>query len=178
MKGEYLRMKQGEKIPVIAIGSGTLTTADGIARCLGITRQRVVQLCQSLVLEKEDNGKYNVSKNIQKYLAYKCKDQSVDYQKEHSLLEKAKRETAELELQKMKGEVHETADIELMVGTMITVAKRALLSIPHKLSKQLEGKTAAEINEILKDEINESLIELSKFDASKLGEADDTEEDN
>ncbi len=171
-------MKQGVKIPVIAINSETLTTADGIARCLGITRQRVVQLCQSLVLKKEDNGKYNVSENIQRYIAYKNKDTSVDYTKEHSLLEKAKRETAELELQKMKGEVHATADIELMVGTMITVAKRAMLSIPHKLSKQLEGKTAAEINEMLKKEIDDSLIELSKFDAYKLGETDDTEEDN
>lgn len=171
-------MKQGEKIPVIAINSETLTTADGIARCIGITRQRVVQLCQSLVLEKEDNGKYNITKNVQRYIAYKNKDQSVDYQKEHSLLEKAKRETAELELQKMKGEVHETADIELMVGTMITVAKRSMLSIPHKLAKQLEGKTAAEIKEILKKEISSSLEDLSKFDASKLGEIDDTEEND
>ena len=51
--------------------------------------------------------------------------------------------------------------------------------MPHKLAKQFEGKSAAKISEILTKEINDGLLELSQFDAAKLGDnISDTEKDD
>lgn len=164
---------------VIALSSETLVNSQSLGKILGISPQRVRQLVADGVIKREENRKYRLIDNVQAYYNYKTKDTTADFDKEHTLLEKAKRQMAELALAEKKKDLHRTSDIEIMVGGMITVFKRNMLSIPNKTAKACEGKSTAQISEILTKEINNALIELSKFDANKLGEYnEDTEEDD
>ncbi len=166
---------------VIKITHDTRTTGDGMAACLGLTRQRIVQLANDGVLERDAGSKYNVSDNIKKYLAFKSNNKGeASYDTERMLHEKAKRELAELALAKRKKEVHSTVDIEIMVGGLITVFKRRMLGIPHKMANSIAGKTADDISELLTGEIHMALTELAAFDISRLGEQvdDDDSEDS
>ena len=175
-KAEISGLKN-EKKQKVTISKGTVVTSQSLGRVFGITSRRVRQLVDDKVLERNGSNDYDLIDNVQRYYAFKNKDNTEDYSKEHTKLEKAKRELAELELAEKKKNLHKTEDIELMVGGMVVVFKRAMLSIPHKIAKQCEGKTKEEISSILTKEINEGLEEISNFDASKLGEMNDSEED-
>lgn len=157
----------------------TIVSASSMALVLGITTARLRQLVGESVVEKRGQNKYGLVECVRRYFNHKSKSATVSFDKEHTLLEKAKRETAELELAKKRRDVHSTDDIEMAVGNILVVFKRTMLSMPHKLAKQLEGKSAAKISEILTKEINDGLLELSQFDAAKLGDnISDTEKDD
>lgn len=171
-------MAKAQEFANIKISADTLVNSQSLAKVLGISPQRVRQLVADGILKREDNQRYKLVENVQQYFHYKSKDKIADFDKEHTLLEKAKRETAELELAVKKKKLHRTEDIEMLLGGMLVVFKRTMLAIPHKVAKQCEGKPTAEISRILTKEINDGLIELSTFDASKLGEQDDSEEND
>jgi len=163
----------------------TTTTQTEMARVLGITQQRVSQLVKEETIVRTENGAVVVIESLKNF--YKSHsgesdengELSLDHEK--ALHEKAKRELTEMKLAELKNEMHNTSDIELAVGGMVTVFKRQMLAIPYKMSPRIEGKNADEINEMLTEEINGALTALSSFDASKLGEAiddEDTEENN
>lgn len=165
----------------IQIDSKTCVASSAIAALIGLTRPRVDQLAKEGVFNKNDAGKYPLTENIRRWIAYKTSSNSGETKAddERNIHEKIKRETAELKLARLRNEVHNTKDIELMVGGMLTIFKRRMLSIPHKMAMMLAGKSEDDIDEILSAEIESALIELSQFDASKLSEAgyDDSEDD-
>lgn len=163
----------------IKIASNTRVGADSIAAIIGKSRQRVVQLTQEGVFSKDDAGKYLLVDNVRRWMAYNSTEKTgPDYDDERTLHEKVKRETSEIALAKIRGEVHASKDIMMMVGGMVTVFKRRMLSIPHKMAVTLAEKTADDINELLSCEITAALTELSQFDASRLAEynGDDPED--
>ena len=93
-------------------------------------------------------------------------------------LEKLKVETARLELRlrREQGELVPIESIARIVEQQYTSVRQQLLSLPHKLAPLLAGKTdIREINEVLSDYINETLLEL-KEDATLEGETNDNEE--
>ncbi|MDU2063768.1 MAG: hypothetical protein E6713_02920 [Sporomusaceae bacterium] len=165
---------------IVKINSTTRTTSDGLATCLGLTRPRIIQLANDGVLSKDENSKYTIADNIKRYLAFIGNAKGdVSYDNERMLHEKAKREFAELRLLERKKELHRTEDIELMVGGMITIFKRQMLGLPHKLAPRLAEKSVDDINELLTNEITAALTELAAFDVTELGEYDeDHTEDN
>lgn len=163
----------------VVINRDTLASTRSLACVLGVSEQRIRQLVADQVLIREGRGTFRLAQNVQAYFNNRDKQKSASYEEEHTLLEKAKRETAEIQLAKMKGDLHETGDIEIMVGGLVSIFKRDMLAIPHKLAKQLEGKSTVEINGMLTKEINDALTELSHFDAAKLEDAmNGTEEDD
>ncbi len=160
------------------------TTQTEIAKALGMTQQRVSQLVKNGVVIRDDTGAVLlIDSLINYYKSNHGNNQLIDnlsFETERSLHEKAKREIAELHLAEMKNEMHFTADIELMVGGMVTVFKKKMLALPYKVAQKLVAKSADDINEILTNEITSSLTELSTFDAAKLGDEFeyDTEENS
>lgn len=155
---------------IIKITSATRTTGDGMAACFGITRQRIIQLANEGILERDEGAKYNVTSNIKKYLAYRSNSKGeISYDTEKMLHERAKRGLAELTLAERNKEVHSATDIEMMVGGMITIFKRRMLGMPHKMANILSNKNADDINELLTKEIHAALTELAAFDVSNLG---------
>lgn len=172
-------------MPVIKDTNNLLVTSDGLAACLGVTRPRVIQLANEGVLLRGDNSKYTLAENIRRYIDYvknggrteQTDDESKGaYWDEKTLHEKAKREFAELRLEKYKNQIHEAKDIELMIGGMLTVFKRRMLSIPHNMAQILANKSPDDINDVLSKEIHSTLIELATFDASKLAEQVDPDD--
>ena len=165
----------------IQIDSKTCVVSASLAAIIGMTRQRVDQLAKEGVFAKNDAGKYPLAENVRRWIAYKTSSSNGEakFNDERNVHEKIKRETAELKLARLRNEVHNAKDIELMVGGMLTVFKRRMLSIPHKMAMMLAGKSEEDVDEILSAEIEAALMELSQFDASKLSEAgyDDSEDD-
>ena len=82
---------------------------------------------------------------------------------EKALHEKAKRELAELELQKRKNEVHEAADVELVMTDMLTNLRSQLLGLPAKMAPQLANRDKDYIDQTLTDEIYARMTELSDY---------------
>ena len=79
---------------------------------------------------------------------------------------------AEIKLGEMKNDMHSTDDIIYLIGNMVVVFRRTLLSLPSKMATSLAGKSPEDINEILTKEITRALQELSEFDAEKLADMD------
>lgn len=165
---------------IIKITAATKTTGDGLAACFGLTRQRIVQLANEGVLIRDEKSKYPVAENIKRFLANKSSGQGggISLDDEKALHEQTKRKLAELELAKKLGSVHEAKDIGLMVGGMITVFKRRMLSIPHKAASVLasSARPPDEINDIIMAEIDKALIELANFDVAKIAEQADPDD--
>jgi plasmid maintenance system antidote protein VapI len=160
------------------------TTQTEMAKVLGITQQRVSQLVKDGTIIRNDSAAVIVIESLKNFyklnLGENGEEKDLSFDHEKALHEKAKREFAELRLAEKKNEMHNTSDIELMVGGLIIVFKRRILGMPNKMASLLVGKSADDINELLTNEIHSALTELAKFDASKLGEQvdDDDSEDN
>lgn len=153
------------------------TTQTGLAQALGISQQRVSQLLRDKVLTKDDAGNVLVVESLKNY--YKSRsdnsgEEDVELSKERALHERVKRELAEIELAKRKNEVHETADVELVMTDMLANLRSQLLSIPAKMAPLLTGKTQDEINTALADEIQTRLTELSDYRPEMFSDVEET----
>ena len=84
---------------------------------------------------------------------------------------------AAINLGKIKGELLEAKDVEMALGGMLTVFRRRMLSLPHKMAKILVGKKEREIGRLLSREIDSALTDLSDCDVSKFGDGGDTVND-
>lgn len=140
------------------------TTQRNLAKILGLTPERVRQLTLKGIIirdENDDSGGVYLIESMQRY--YKQTSESVEYDKEHALLEQIKRQTAELKLQKARGEVYEADVVEQVMTQDFVKIRTQLLSLPMKLATELEGKDKSEISTILLREIHNTLQELSTY---------------
>ena len=147
-------------------------SAAELAKLLRLSSRRVSQLVKEGVIKKEANGKFDTPQALEDYFAYKFKDDNaVDYEKEHALLEAAKREKAEIELDQIKGSLLYATDVEQAMATMILTCKSRLLSVPTKCATQVIGlKDLSVIVEIIRDEIYEALNELKEMPSPEVVE--------
>lgn len=140
------------------------TTQRNLAKILGLTPERVRQLTLKGIIirdENDDSGGVYLIESMQRY--YKQTSESVEYDKEHALLEQIKRQTAELKLQKARGELYEATVVEEVMTQDFVKIRTQLLSLPMKLATELEGKDKSEISTILLREIHNTLQELSTY---------------
>lgn len=156
-------------------------SAKQLSDVLNLTPRRVQQLAEDGIIVKASRGKYFAFESIKRYvqtLQEKRGDSDkVDYYTEHALLEKAKREKAELELAKRKNQLHDAADVELVLTNMLTTFRNRVMAIPPKVAPKVIGvKNLAEINQVIQQEILEALTELSEYDPAMFAGGDDIEE--
>lgn len=146
-----------------------------LAQIFDVSERRIQQLAKDGVINKEPDGSFDVMKTIIEH--YKNKngvDSSVNYDVEHSLLEKAKRETAEIELEELKGRMHRSEDIKVLLEGMIITCRNKLLAIPSTAAvKIVNQKNPNVIIDVLTREIKTALKELSEYDVSKFVSDDD-----
>ena len=143
-----------------------------IARLLDISERRVRQLKDEKVIQEYKGmaGLYDLVPTVRGYVNYLRKRnpesaENIDYNTERAKLVKAKRLNEEYDLRVKEGDLHTSADIECVMSNMLINFKSRLMAIPAKLSPVLSKKTdKAEINQILKDAVDEALNELSDFD--------------
>lgn len=110
------------------------------------------------------------------FLSKKATGDGVNFWKERSLHEKAKRELAELKLGERRGELYEAETVERVLIELLTDFKTKLLGLGHKLAPRLEGMTAAQITAIIDAEVNNCLEELSEGVESEKYKTEGSEE--
>jgi len=144
-------------------------SAKQLSDLLNITPRRIQQLAEEGIVVKSARGKYKVLESVRGFIRYlqdkNGDNDEIDYNREHALLERAKRLKAELQLNVMKGELHRSKDVELVMNDMIAAFRVRILAIPTKLAPQLEGmKELTQIRDLLTREMIEALTELSQYD--------------
>lgn len=162
-----------------------LYTTQAIARFLDISERRVRQLRDEKVIEEVRPGLYHLLDTNHRYINYIRKrnpenEEDINYNTERAKLIRAKRKNEEYELQLKENTLHASEDIEVVMSDMLINFKSRLMAIPSKLAPILCKKTdKAEIFALIKEHIDESLMELSDF-KTVFGEraTNDEESDN
>lgn len=109
-----------------------------LAKLLNITQRRVNQLAEEKIITRQPEGDFVLPEAIAEFYSFKFQsDEAIDFMAEKALHEKAKRELAELELQKRRNEVHDAADVELVMTDMLTNLRSQLLGLPAKWRRSL-----------------------------------------
>lgn len=146
-----------------------LYDAKAVARFLDVSERRVRQLRDEKVIAEVRPGLYDLIDTNHRYINYLRKrnpesEETIDYNTERAKLVRAKRKNEEYELQLKENTLHAAADIEAVMTDMLVNFKSRLMAIPSKLAPVLCKKTdKAEIFALLKDHIDEALMELSDF---------------
>jgi phage terminase Nu1 subunit (DNA packaging protein) len=149
--------------------SQRIVSTKELAEILGLSDRRVRQLENEGSLVKIGRGKFDLAASIQKYIdtikERSLSDDEIDLNKEKTLLTRANRMMAEMELKIIQGEVHRSEDIEKVMNDMLSSFRAQLLVIPGKAAPRLIDQTEIEpIKAILKNYIFEALQELSEYD--------------
>ena len=135
-----------------------------LAKLLNITQRRVNQLAEEKIITRQPEGDFVLPQAIAEFYSFKFQsDEAIDFMAEKALHEKAKRELAELELQKRRNEVHDAADVELVMTDMLTNLRSQLLGLPAKMAPQLANRDKDYIDQTLTDEIHARLTEISDY---------------
>lgn len=159
-----------------------------LANLFGLTTRRIRQLENEGVITKVARGKYNLQENIKNYITFikasadlkenKTEDGKIDYDEEHALLERRKREKIELELAAMRGTMHRAEDVERVMTDMLSNFKAKLLGLPPRAApKLITFSEIADIQEHLRIEVLEVLEELSEYNPSDFYSDDFVEVD-
>jgi len=149
-----------------------------LERAFNIGKRRVSQLAQENILVKSGRGRYLFIDSISNYITHLKANNDIKNNVEESEIdydeEKAKRIKAELELKKMENTLHEAADVEAIMTDTIYNFRAKILAIPSMLAPSLANEHDVNVvNRLLKDTLQQSLIELSDYDSSMFTNEDD-----
>lgn len=163
----------------VKITKNTKTTADGLAACFGLSRPRIVQLANEGILIRDENSKYSISDNVQRYINSKTGgDGELSFDAERTKHEKFKSRLTELRLEKMEARMHDAKDVERVMTEMLTNLRTQLLGLPSQLSGQLANQPQEIVYQILTKAIEEKLSELADYSPELFCGEDDDEEDS
>lgn len=155
-----------------------------VARFLDISERRVRQLRDEKIIVEVRPGLYNLIDTNHRYINYLRKrnpesEEIIDYNTERAKLVRAKRINEEYDLMLKENKLHSSEDIESVMEDMLVNFKARLMAIPAKLTPVLCKKTdRAEIFRLLKEHIEEALLELSDFGATFGDVQTENEESN
>lgn len=145
-----------------------------LAGLFGLTDRRIRQLEKEGVIKKVARGRYSLQENIKSYISHikanadlkekNTEENKVDYDEEHALLERRKREKIEIELAAMRGTMHYSEDVQRVMNDMLANFKAKILAFPSKSAPSLITlKNVADIQESLQVQMIEVLEELSEY---------------
>lgn len=156
-----------------------LYTSKVVAQWLGLTERRVRQLRDEGVIQEKRTGLYELQPTVTKYIRYLGGASKENLNEERTRLTAAKREWAEMENEKRRGDLHNTVDIETGIKTMCLNIRSRFLALPAKLSPELASMQGdqAKIFDVLRQEICEALEELSDYKVA-LAQQDGEEEEH
>ena len=153
-------------------------TQTKLAEILGVSVQRVNQLIDEEIViraEMDKVGSVLLIDSVRNYyLSKNASGDGANYWKEKALHERVNRKRDELKLQKEDGSVYDSATVEQAFIEMLTILRTNLLGLPSKLAVQLENKSRAEIYEVITEEIEGKLAELSNYDPTAINEVEES----
>lgn len=169
-------MADTEKIQDI---SSITVSASVLGKIIGVTSDRRVRaLAQEGIFVKASQGRYKLQESLHNYIlnlrvandaerATNAElEDELDLETEKAKHERIKRHMSELKYALMKGEVHKASDVQRVMTDMLVNFKSKLLAVPSKLTPQLVQRDKSYIENLLTDEIDEVLTELSNYNAA------------
>lgn len=146
-------------------------TARALGRVLGIGEDEVAELTRRGVIREglAENGLFTLEESAREIIsALKqdgARDQSADYAAERARMMRAKRQSAEYDLELREKHLHRTEDIETVITKILVGFKAKIRAIPSKMAAQCAKLTSREeIFSFLKKVTDEALLELSDLD--------------
>lgn len=147
-----------------------IVSSQELSEIMGLSQRRIQQLAKDKIVDKVDHNQYNVPNSIKGYVDFMVdcatpdESKSINKDKETALLTRAKRMSAEVDLQTKLGELHRASDVKDVMNTMLNNFRAKLLTLPSKIAPQIQGKNEIEVlKSIIKNEINDTLSELSDY---------------
>lgn len=147
-----------------------IVTTKEICAIFGLKARRIQQLAEENVIVRAAHGKYDLPASIKNWVEYHVEmntavEGKLDKYEEEAKWVFAKRQKTELEVKIMKGELHRSEDVEMVMSNMLGNFRAKLLSLPTKVAPLLLGKTdLVVIRDSLKDAVYEAMDELSDYD--------------
>jgi len=158
-----------------------LVSTTEFANTHGVTKSYINQLIAEGVLSCVKEGRANkldlvkASAQLRDFQEKDKKKQSgIDWseevKKEDARYKKAKADIMERELAELDGRLHNAEDVEDLFNAMIFDIKSAILAVPNKSGPRIAGQfglDAAEISDMIRQDIYQALEELSKHEYDK-----------
>lgn len=155
-----------------------VTGAD-LARRLGLTNGRIVQLVTSGVLIQHPDKSFDLEESVERYQAFKAgssvkkksKAKSVASDDIYELTAKAKLKDValgasikELKLKQLQGELVPKADVIAEAERVADAFNAVLRSVAPRIAVMCEGRTAREIEVLIEDELAKAVEELRRVE--------------
>ena len=146
-----------------------------LAAILGITPGRVTQLRNDGVLRAEGKPpRYGLASSVQAYIAF-VRDTARGRAPEDSESERrkakadadykeAKARQEELKLAELEGRMHSAEDVEAATTQLVYSVRSQLLAMPGRIAVDAQGKTAAEVSEVVRREVHAVLAGLADYE--------------
>lgn len=146
-----------------------------IGEVIGVGDRQVRNLANEGILIRNSHGKYMFLKSIKNYIINlkiskagekvesDFDENELDLTQEKARNEHFKAMISELRLALFKGTMHRSEDVGRVITDMLASFKNKMLSMPATLAPKLEGKNKIEIQDILREQIEQALNELSSY---------------
>ena len=148
-----------------------------LAEIFGCSPRWVNQLTTNNLLTQVGRGKYKLGDAIREYIAAiklqaeESDDQETDLRAEQTMLTRANRKMAELELAVMNGDLHRSEDVKSIMNEMLVSFRSRMLTIPARATPEITASNDANlIQQVIKREVYDALSELSDYDPAQYYE--------
>lgn len=150
-------------------------SAKVMSEIIGVGDRQIRNLAEEGILVRNSHGKYLLLKSIKNYImnlkiakagqnvTSDFEEQELDLEKEKAKNEHFKAMITEIRLQLIKGKVHKSEDVGAVITDMFIKFRSKMMALPSALAPKLEGKEKFEIQEKLKEKIEEALHELADY---------------
>lgn len=156
---------------------GQLLVSSKVLEALfGVKDRTIRDLADKGIIKRDSHGKYLFWNSAKSYItalkianagkgSAKTDDDEdcLNLDEEKAKHEHLKKQITEIKLQLIKGQVHKAEDVEAVMTDMFAKFRSKMIALPSKLAKRLEGKSRTEIQKILKNEIDNALVELASY---------------
>ena len=146
-----------------------------LAEILGISERQIQRLTKDDVIKKNDKGKYLFYKSVRSYIDYLRELESTPQQLQEEKLKneidylKTRDRKENIKIKILEADLHEANDVKRVMNNIIAGFKGQLQTIPYKLAPLIIGvENLGELQEIISDNINSILKELSEYDRNKF----------
>lgn len=159
---------------------GYLVSTDEICEIMGLSSRRIQQLVQEDAIVRASHGSYDLTASVRAYVNYEKEkifeeDGDLDKLREETLWTRARRKKTEAELGIITGSLHRAEDVENVMNAMMMSFRSQLLSFSSRLAPKVQGKKdLIDIQEVVKDEVEDLMNELKDYDPDVFyAESDD-----
>lgn len=154
------------------LGADTEVSVAELAALLDLSADRIYQLIRGGTLQTVKRGRLLLADSLQRYIATLNKEPVSDEdmrlekvkQTAEATLKHSKAKIAKLEAEELEGKMHRSEDVEAMTADLLYAVRGALIALPGRLAVDVaQTQTAAEASEVIRQEVNKVLKEISQY---------------